>query len=158
MSDPIFTPLEIALFWSKVDTSRYCWKWRASQLPNGYGSFKWRGRNQQAHRIAWQIFNGRLLESGEYILHRCDNVSCCRPDHLFPGSQLDNMRDKIAKGRDVYAHGEDHYLSELNTEQVQEIRRRRASGESGRALAKEYGVKPATICDIHRRRTWKHIQ
>lgn len=157
MSDPIFSPIEIALFWSKVETGRECWTWKASCLPNGYGSFKWRGRNHQAHRVAWQIVNNRLLEPGEYVLHRCDNVACCRPDHIFAGSQQDNMRDMLAKGRDEYAMGEQHYQAQLTAAQVQEIRRRRNSGESGRALAKEFGVKPATICDVHRRRTWKHI-
>lgn len=156
-SDPIFSPLDYALFWSKVEITEACWEWQAGKFQNGRGSFKWRGRNVQAYRIAWQMFNGRELRPGEYVLHHCDNPGCVRPDHLFTGTDLDNVRDKIAKGRERSARGDEHYQAKLTAETVQEIRRRFKAGERNSDLAKEFGVTRATICDLIYRRTWDHI-
>lgn len=57
-------------------------------------------RNQRtlAHRLSWQIANGSIPD-GLQVLHHCDNGACIRPDHLFVGTQADNMRDMDAKGR-----------------------------------------------------------
>lgn len=71
----------------------------------GYGKF-WLGKRASvsAHRVAWQIANGPIPDEGPghhgwCVCHRCDNPLCVNPDHLFLGSNLDNQRDKAAKGR-----------------------------------------------------------
>lgn len=86
-------------FWQKVDTSSDCWVWTGSQTaPGWHGIIMWDGRRQTASRVSWQIHNGPIPD-GIKVLHRCDNAPCVRPEHLWLGSQRDNMRDCSSKGR-----------------------------------------------------------
>jgi len=85
-------------FWSNVDKTDGCWLWTGLTMGAGYGEMGWQGRTQVAHRISWQIHNGEIL-SGLNVCHHCDTPACVRPDHLFLGTQRDNVRDAVAKGR-----------------------------------------------------------
>ena len=87
-------------FWSRVEKSRYCWNWKAHKTPRGYGGICVNGKKQRAHRVAWTLERGEIPD-GIFVLHECDNPSCVRPSHLFLGTQKDNMRDMIKKGRGV---------------------------------------------------------
>jgi hypothetical protein len=84
-----------------------------------------------------------------------------RPDHLFLGRQIDNVRDCWRKGRGVALasarRGEENNRSVLNNEQVREIRRRHAAGEASRKLGKEFGVSKTLVLLISSRRIWNHI-
>ena len=93
-------------FWEKVDTSGECWEWVAARDRTGYGLFKWRHgddgmRNIVAHRASYMLLVGPI-PGGMKVLHRCDNRPCVRPDHLFLGTQSDNMLDMSAKGRSFW--------------------------------------------------------
>lgn len=78
-----------------------CVLWHRAISSNGYGA-AWRdGRQMSAHRMIWEAVNGPI-PAGLYVLHRCDVKACVNLDHLFLGTPLDNMRDKIAKGRARY--------------------------------------------------------
>lgn len=86
-------------FWSKVQKTDGCWEWTGSRRPKGYGVFAVNGaRRESAHRVAYALFIGPI-SAGFFVCHRCDNPRCVRPDHLFLGTQADNMRDMHAKGR-----------------------------------------------------------
>lgn len=87
-------------FWNKVDQrdGDECWPWLAAAFTCGYGAFYFEGQNQGAHRVAWLLVYGEI-PGGQAILHRCDNMLCVRPSHLFLGTQTDNMRDMVLKGR-----------------------------------------------------------
>lgn len=94
-------------FWAKVDTSAGpdgCWPWMAGTWGQ-YGRFRAFGRMEQAHRVAYMLAKGPI-PIGMDVLHDCDNPPCCNTGHLFPGTDLDNVRDCIAKGRRIYARGE----------------------------------------------------
>ncbi len=93
MSKP--TPIE--RFTAKVKRTPGCWLWQGSLTPLGYGQFSYLG-DQRAHRASWRIFCGEI-PSGMFVLHRCDVRNCVNPEHLFLGTQADNIRDKVAKGR-----------------------------------------------------------
>ena len=86
-------------FWDKVDKSdNGCWLWIAAKNEHGYGCFRYRNVLYKAHRVAWEQVNG-TIQNDKFVLHRCDNPSCVNPLHLFLGTQLDNMRDMLNKGR-----------------------------------------------------------
>lgn len=93
------TPLAERL-WRRVRKTDGCWFWTGCRDKNGYGQIALkRGEHSKlVHRISWQLTYG-VIPDGLNVLHKCDTPTCCNPDHLFLGTQLDNMRDMRAKGR-----------------------------------------------------------
>src|SRR5574343_2074062 len=87
-----------AEFMSHVLITPTCWLWRktSGEVESSYGFFRF-GKECSAHRVAWYFATGRF--SRKQILHKCDTPACVRPDHLFEGSQADNIRDMRDKGR-----------------------------------------------------------
>lgn len=145
-----------AKFWARVqksDASDGCWLWSGSRLPKGYGRFYPAFRvGLYAHRVAWEIANGRGVPDGLHVMHSCDTPRCVNPAHLSVGTRSDNMQDCVAKKRNgaiskpwSVARGERNPNAKLTQAQVDEIRRRLASGESRHELAAEFGV---TKCNV----------
>jgi hypothetical protein len=85
-------------FWNKVERGDGCWEWRGAKSRFGYGRFIVGRNNRLAHRVAWAATRGEI-PVGMNVCHRCDNPSCVNPDHLFLGTQRDNVRDMHEKGR-----------------------------------------------------------
>jgi len=81
---------------SVIDPETRCILWMASRNTSGYGQVRWAGRLWLAHRAAWLARQGPI-PPGLYVLHRCDLRPCINPDHLFLGTQKDNMADMAAK-------------------------------------------------------------
>lgn len=174
-----------ARFWSKVDKNgpmmphmeSPCWIWTAGKFGDGYGIVKIRGRKFLTHRIAWMIANGAIPHDGSAhgicVLHRCDVPACCRPDHLFLGTNADNVRDKMIKGRHKSPAGNNHGLylhperrargervggAKLTAALVNEIRDvHAASGKTIKILAAKFGVSKSTIHRTIKRKNWQHI-
>ncbi len=96
----------VARFWTKVNRGdpASCWIWQGTHHRNGYGQIaaSRNGARKQrwlwAHRVAWALTHGPIPD-GLQVLHRCDVPLCVNPDHLFLGTQLDNIADAMAKGR-----------------------------------------------------------
>lgn len=84
-----------------------CWEWQGAIDRDGYGIFSYAGKTARAARMALSL-SGRPLASGEFACHHCDNPRCVRPDHLFVGTNTDNMRDMVAKGRNPDRWGENN--------------------------------------------------
>ena len=86
-------------FFSKIEF-KTCWIWKGAKDDKGYGilSSKHGGNPHKAHRISWRIFFGPIPR-GMNVCHRCDVPACVRPEHLFLGTQKDNMQDASRKGR-----------------------------------------------------------
>ena len=110
-----------------------CWNWIGHLDRNGYG--KYGGR--LAHRLAWELFNERKIPDGMYVLHSCDNPRCCNPAHLRIGTQQDNMRDMVARGRMTITP------RKLTVHDVKLIR---SSGMSHRDVMETY-----MVCETHAR-------
>lgn len=87
-----------ARFDAKVVRSDNCWEWTGSRNDFGYGLFYLKGDQVRAHRYSYERAFGAVPD-GLYVLHKCDNPKCVRPDHLFLGTLVDNSRDMVSKGR-----------------------------------------------------------
>lgn len=153
------TPIENR-FWPKVDVCGRdeCWPWLASRHRQGYGQIgDSNGGLLRAHRVAWSLANGPAPE-GMSVLHKCDNPPCCNPAHLFLGTQLDNVRDAIAKGRMrvVASLGERNGTAKLTDDAVRRIRSLRGS-RSQQKLAAEFGVSQRLISLVLRGEIWRHV-
>ncbi len=95
---PSSDPLE--RFWSKVIKTDTCWEWQGKPDIGGYGIFVIRSYERiRAHRFSWELYNRCPVPDGMFVCHHCDNPRCVRPDHLFIGTNQDNLRDASVKGR-----------------------------------------------------------
>lgn len=146
---------------SKINVdSNGCWYWLGTKNTSGYGNMGVGSRTdnsrstQKAHRVAYYIFAG-VDPKGFDVCHKCDNPSCVNPDHLFLGTEKENVADMIAKGRHVFVSGEKHGNSKLTEEKVREAKMLRKSGASYYKLAKRYGVYRETIRSAIIGKTWK---
>jgi len=79
-------------------TEQICWLWNGAKNWAGYGRLKFERSYFLAHRLAYAATKG-VVPKGMRVLHRCDTPACVNPDHLFLGSQADNVRDMCSKGR-----------------------------------------------------------
>lgn len=98
----MFNEKELARFFSKIDkTEGGCWLWKATLFSNGYGQFFAASKNMRAHRASYLIHKGAIPD-GLLVLHKCDVRHCVNPDHLSAGTQMDNVRDCVAKKRSFH--------------------------------------------------------
>lgn len=150
-------------FWERVRQSDGCWEWMGAKFPKGYGSLFTGKKCELAHRVSYILHYGAIPDD-LWVLHRCDNPGCVRPDHLFLGNNTDNVRDMIAKGRswqqtrpETIPRGEQLVQTKLTSEKVRAIRKEYAQGRSKQSLADAYGVAWKTIYDVVKRRSWRHV-
>lgn len=164
----------IARFMRKVDTSGECWRWLGATDEKGYGRFSIGGSHKDdgsrrnsmvaAHRFSYVAHVGPIPSGGGYhgicVLHRCDNPWCVRPEHLFLGTNQDNVHDMDSKGRRVNAQprGSKHPAAVLTEEKVRTIvELHRSHGVTQRQLSRDFGVCTATINHIFTGRLWRHL-
>src|SRR6187399_1075873 len=147
------------LFWSRIRKSKKgkrCWNWTLSTGENGYGQLackRYSPTKLATHRVAWELANGRCVPARKHVLHTCDNRRCCRPSHLFLGTNLDNIADCVAKGRTT--RGEKHPMVKITRVIARKIRKRVAKGETQAAVAKDVGLDFRTVSQIVTHRRWK---
>ncbi len=152
-------------FWEKVNKDGpiinpalgNCWVWTAAKT-RGYGAIAGIKSDGvlQAHRVSYAFTHGKI-PLGLIICHKCDNPPCVNPKHLYAGTDADNMRDSMARGRQRAVHGEQHPHAKLTDSQIIEIRNLTASGMTNRATAKLFNVGFSAIARIRERKNWKHV-
>lgn len=133
-----------------------CWIWIGAKSGGRYGTFSLSHHNQiGAHVFALEAALGRKLMPGMQALHSCDVRECVNADHLFEGTCLDNVRDKINKRRGIF--GDRHPMAKLSESDVIAIRKKHSEGASHSALAASYGVTRSSVGKICRRLTWSYL-
>lgn len=80
-----------------------CWEWTKSKFKDGYGQFWLNRTNRLAHRVAYELFVGKIPE-GMFVCHSCDCPPCVNPKHLFIGTHQDNTTDSVNKNRRATGH------------------------------------------------------
>ena len=82
-----------------LNSNTNCWEWQGSTTGNNnYGNMRIPNKGMAyVHRLSYVMNNG-LIPDGMRVLHRCDNPICCNPEHLFLGTQLENIKDRDMKG------------------------------------------------------------
>lgn len=153
------TDRDLVRFKSKFTPSDAgCWEWHARRNEHGYGIFViGHAKAYLAHRVSFEHFHGAIPE-GRHVLHRCDNPCCVNPEHLFSGTQADNVRDMIEKGRHVAKgmNGVANSQAKLTPEIAQKIRASYIPRKvTLRELASRYGVSQATCSLVVNGKRWE---
>lgn len=136
-----------------------CWEYQGFLNHDGYGQI--RDENRRTRRVHRLMFEAHCepLAKGEIVRHTCDNPACCNPAHLIKGSQLQNVRDCIDRGRFPDRSGECNGRAKLNKDIVADIRKVHSSGMwSYGLLAQLFDVPRSTIINILKGRTWRAYQ
>lgn len=134
-----------------------CWDWKGNtDSRRGYGRVVYRARNKSipAHVASWKINRGKIPK-GMCVLHKCDNRSCTNPDHLFLGTNFENVRDMVYKNRQ--AKGSNAGQAKLTEDQVKEIRQLLSEKMDQKEIAKKYNITQTTVSHINIGKTWRHI-
>jgi hypothetical protein len=117
---------------------------------DGYVLINVDGKTKSLHRHTYELVYGEIPE-GLVIRHKCDNPTCFNIEHLEVGTNYDNVRDRVERGRGL--KGEGHPNARLTWEQVNNIRNN--NDLSNNKLAKKYNVSAMTISKIKRNILWK---
>lgn len=138
-------------------TESGCWEWNGPRSNSGYGFVYHAGETLIASRVAYRLWKGE--EPGDlYVCHTCDNPPCINPDHLWLGTNADNMRDMAEKGRADKKPGELTHNAKLNADAVRDIRTRRNGGEGLESIAADYGVTGSCVWSVANGKSWKHVE
>ena len=147
-------------FWARVDRSGDCWIWLAGRYgKTGYGAFSYtdiKGQHKTigAHRAAFMLFKAPIPK-GKFILHKCNNKLCVKPEHLYAGTQADNMIDRLKAGHTP--RGENHYLAKLSNKSVTYIRNLKPSYGIFAAAARKLGVSKDLVTKVFYGEGWSHV-
>lgn len=148
MRDPV------ARFWKKVDRRGpdECWPWTANRNPDGYGRFWFNNRLDNASRVTLFIAGIEPptreppTSHGWCALHSCDNPGCVNPAHLFWGTQPQNNKDRMIRGRSG--------SSKISAEDALKIR---LSPLSIKELAAKYGLAFVSVWRIKNNQAWTFL-
>ena len=161
------TPLEAFTGKYEPVTESGCWIWTGA--CNGKYGLIWKPPGfTMAHRIAYELYKGQI-PAGMYVCHLCDVPLCVNPDHLFLGTQIDNMRDMIRKGRKRitakvgrhgnHAKGEKVGSNKYPQALIQDIKEAYYAEVAPNiaAIARAFGVSESHTRRIVQGQTWKHL-
>lgn len=150
-------PAEIrAIFAAEPRNRRGCWE-RQGATRNGYGIIGYEGVTRYAHRVSWEAFNGPI-PGGLFVCHKCDNRRCCNPDHLFLGTQKENLEDMWAKGRaSTSEQRATQGNAKLSPEDVRAIRALYDAGFSQQSIADFFSIHQTAVSKAIRRESWKEV-
>lgn len=150
-------------FWKYVTKdSSGCWLWKGQVNELGYGLLTHgypKNKAYRASRVSWMLHNGGEMPSREtFVCHKCDNPSCVNPEHLFLGTQDDNMKDAARKGR--VKKGELHHRVKFTEDVVKLARRLYDSGVAMSEIHQRLNidVKYQAVVKVCKRMRWRHVE
>lgn len=173
-------------FWGRVKKQRNgCWLWCGPVRPDGYGFTNRDGKNQSVHRISYELHFG-VIPTGLLVCHHCDVPRCVNPNHLFLGTNRDNMQDASKKGRmssgerhhthlyperlirgeshfshthpELVARGEKCPSAKLTAFKVKRIRSLRRKGMKLKDIANLFKVSIPCVYQVVIFKTWRHVR
>lgn len=139
---------QIDNIYNNIEQKNGCWEYNGTKDKNGYNYYS----TMLVHRIIAHLNN---ISIEDEVCHKCDNPSCVNPDHLFAGTHADNMKDKVAKGRQSKGKDVNAWCRQFTEKEVNDIRN---SSLSCRALAKIHGISYGAISHIKNRRNYKWVK
>lgn len=169
-------------FWEKVnkngplpDPIKYvtlktpCWIWIGT-VNDGRGALHLKNPRRQvkAHRYSWELHHGAIPD-GLFVCHACDNMLCQNPEHLWLGTQADNMDDRGKKGRTFVGRtwimdhpasvpkGAKQWKAVITEDTAREIKNRSRRGESNSEISKVLSVRYSIVWSVVTGKTWKHV-
>lgn len=150
------------LFWKNVNPGdpSECWEWQGHINDSGYGDMRCgSGPLLRAHRVSYEIHKGHI-PANLLVCHSCDNPRCVNPNHLWLGTDADNMKDMDQKGRRVNApqYGEKHGMSRLTPDAIRDIRSLAKSGVSYEEIGGRFNISDVHAGRIAKRESWSHIE
>jgi hypothetical protein len=120
----------------------------------GYGLKRYKNKLYKAHRFVWIQTFGEIPD-GLFVCHKCDVRACINPEHLFLGTNSDNMKDMYSKGRGNNLRGDNNPCAKLTKEQVNEIRVLLTYPITLTQIASKYNVDRSLIGLIKANKIWK---
>lgn len=171
MAGPYSKPLpplsesDIQRYWAKVDKRgpSECWPWKAARFSGGYGAFsivrKYKDEcNVRAHRVAHLLQYG-FDPAPLLILHERDNPPCQNPRHLSVGTPLQNMQEKVQRGRMCDQRGARSHRAKLAEEQVRAILTMCAERQLTQLeIGAVFGISQSQVSRILRRECWSQTK
>lgn len=143
-----------AAFWSLARGGQdECWDWPGRRDEKGYGRLGFGGRrNVRAHRVAWELMYGEI-PGGQVVCHSCDNPACVNPNHLFLGSQLENIADRDAKARGTTPPSR----RKLTIEQATAIRSLHEQGFTQVQIAARFPISRGNVSKVINRKVYSDV-
>ena len=150
-------------FWDNVQITTECWPWIGLRDKDGYGILYLRVEKQpngsrriistRVHRWVLEKWLGRELKEGMLSCHKCNSPSCCRPDHLYEGTDTENNRQARKEGRHKQKRGSYNRMTEETVKNVKAL----LSTHTNKRIAQMFNSEPTTISNIRTRKTWKEV-
>jgi hypothetical protein len=82
----------------RIITTEDCWLWKGCAHANGYATVRFKSETWSVHRLSMFLFKPDEFNPHLDVLHTCDVSRCFNPAHLYSGTQVDNMQDRIKSG------------------------------------------------------------
>lgn len=139
-------------FVSLFDKTKTCWVWRSAAKSKIRPRFQIKHKSYLAYRIAYVIYKG-AIHKGLQVCHSCDNIYCVNPNHLWLGTQKQNLQDCRNKQR--HMHGVDHTGTRLTNSKVLAIRKSKSLYKN---ICAKYNISLATVSRIKNKKVWRHLK
>lgn len=146
-------------FTSRVMCNDGCWEWSGAKTVLGYGTLRWNGFNDYAHRVSHMLFKSEIPK-GKWVLHSCDNPSCVNPAHLRLGTPKENTADSVLRRRHAsMVHPESKRgsmsgMAKITEEDASDIL---SDDRTCAAIARDRGLSASLVERIKKRKTWRHV-